>query len=421
MKANYNDHKNITCNFFKHGRKFIQKNILAMLVLISSILVAGIPLIYCGTIDPLTPEERSWLNQHDGKIIVNNETGWPPIIDIDKDGNSYGIVMDYQRLVEKKLNFKFKMDKLDSWHNFMERFKKGEIHINNNLQKNPSRTKFALFTKAYINIPNAIIVRKEVKASLSLEKMSGMKIAVTQNFAIHDYIKNNYENLTLIPLDDDLHCLLETSTKGVDAAVVNLAVASFIIEKMGISNLRIAGYTGYTNELCFASRKDWPTLNQVLNKGLGLITQKERDDIYKKWISLGYLPFYKNRNFWIVICSISVIIFTFFFIILVWFRSLKRLVEQRTETLKKQTDELNAEMTGRKQVEKSLKKSEKKYRNIFENAVEGLFQSTPQGSFVNVNPAFARMLHYESPEDLVSSISDIAEQYYVDPEDRHRC
>ncbi len=65
-----------------------------------------------------------------------------------------------------------------------------------------------------------------------------------------------------------------------------------------------------------------------------------------------------------------------------------------------------------------LQEREAKYRSIFENAVEGLFQSTPEGRFVSVNPAFSKMLSYASPEDLVSSISDIATQYYVDPEDR---
>jgi PAS domain S-box-containing protein len=73
----------------------------------------------------------------------------------------------------------------------------------------------------------------------------------------------------------------------------------------------------------------------------------------------------------------------------------------------------------REQAEEALRESEEKYRNIFENAVEGMFQSTPEGRFINVNPAFAKMLGYASPEDVISSISDITTQYYVDPDDQH--
>ncbi|WP_020588485.1 ATP-binding protein [Desulfobacter curvatus] len=62
-----------------------------------------------------------------------------------------------------------------------------------------------------------------------------------------------------------------------------------------------------------------------------------------------------------------------------------------------------------------IKTAEKKYRTIFENAVEGIFQSTPDGHFINVNPAMARMLGYKSPQDLIQSISNIGEQLYVSP------
>lgn len=131
-------------------RSFPRPIILLLSLLIISFFCVGLPSLGHGTADPLTPEERAWLTLHDGKLIVNNEAGWPPIIDRDKEGNSFGIVMDYQRLIEKKLGFKFKLDKPDSWDNFMERFRRGEIDINNNLQKNPKRTEYALFTKPYI-------------------------------------------------------------------------------------------------------------------------------------------------------------------------------------------------------------------------------------------------------------------------------
>jgi len=66
----------------------------------------------------------------------------------------------------------------------------------------------------------------------------------------------------------------------------------------------------------------------------------------------------------------------------------------------------------------SLQESEEKYRSIFENAVEGFFQSTPEGSFINVNPALAKMFGYKSPEEIICIISDISKQFYVNTEDR---
>ena len=65
-----------------------------------------------------------------------------------------------------------------------------------------------------------------------------------------------------------------------------------------------------------------------------------------------------------------------------------------------------------------VRHAEEKYRSIFENAIEGLFQSTPEGVFLTVNPAFALMMGYESPAQMVDEVTDIASQIYVDPEDR---
>jgi PAS domain S-box-containing protein len=65
-----------------------------------------------------------------------------------------------------------------------------------------------------------------------------------------------------------------------------------------------------------------------------------------------------------------------------------------------------------------LRKSERKYRNIFENAVEGIFQTTPDGHLINVNPALAAIMGYDSPEDMLLSITDISRQVYMNPDDR---
>jgi PAS domain S-box-containing protein len=76
------------------------------------------------------------------------------------------------------------------------------------------------------------------------------------------------------------------------------------------------------------------------------------------------------------------------------------------------------DITARKRAEHALRQAEEKYRSIFENAAEGIFQSTPEGRFSTVNPALARMLGYSSPEEVVTTIQDIARQVYAEPEQR---
>jgi PAS domain S-box-containing protein len=79
---------------------------------------------------------------------------------------------------------------------------------------------------------------------------------------------------------------------------------------------------------------------------------------------------------------------------------------------------LNHSELDKASVNETLEESEKKYRTIFEEALIGIFQSGPQGHYMNANRAMATMLGYGSPEELTASVTDIAQQLYVDPRRR---
>jgi PAS domain S-box-containing protein len=74
-------------------------------------------------------------------------------------------------------------------------------------------------------------------------------------------------------------------------------------------------------------------------------------------------------------------------------------------------------VTERKTAENALRESEKKYRSIFENSVEGIFQTTPEGEFINANPSLARMFGYNSPEEMLKALAQTGGKQFVVPED----
>ncbi len=78
------------------------------------------------------------------------------------------------------------------------------------------------------------------------------------------------------------------------------------------------------------------------------------------------------------------------------------------------------DITERMRNEKALRESEERYRALFEGAPFGIFHSDPGGRFIRVNAPLARILGYDSPEDVMSSIKDFARDLYVNPEDRDK-
>ena len=73
------------------------------------------------------------------------------------------------------------------------------------------------------------------------------------------------------------------------------------------------------------------------------------------------------------------------------------------------------DISQRKIIEAELRESEEKYRSIFNEAVEGIYQTTPAGIFLSANPALSQLLDYDSPHALLKAIHDIGNQIYVDP------
>ena len=78
------------------------------------------------------------------------------------------------------------------------------------------------------------------------------------------------------------------------------------------------------------------------------------------------------------------------------------------------------DISDRKTAEKALRASEEKHRLLFENAVEGIYQTTPEGRFLSVNPSFLRIFGFNSQEELLLHFTDIGKQQYLIPEDREK-
>ncbi|HOP85936.1 MAG TPA: PAS domain S-box protein [Syntrophorhabdaceae bacterium] len=94
----------------------------------------------------------------------------------------------------------------------------------------------------------------------------------------------------------------------------------------------------------------------------------------------------------------------------------KRIWPENIISLIKIVGELFANAIVQKQMTKALNESEKKYRSIFENTVEGIFQITLDGKMLSVNPSFAIMHDYNSPEEILKDINDLS-QIFAEPEE----
>ena len=97
-------------------------------------------------------------------------------------------------------------------------------------------------------------------------------------------------------------------------------------------------------------------------------------------------------------------------------------MQQRTagtlNALREMDERFESEMRMRTEAESELRRSEAKYRNIFENAVEGIFQATPEGVLESISPSLARMAGFSSPLEMAESDYNRDGGFWVCEEDR---
>ncbi|TVQ84914.1 MAG: PAS domain-containing sensor histidine kinase [Micavibrio sp.] len=93
--------------------------------------------------------------------------------------------------------------------------------------------------------------------------------------------------------------------------------------------------------------------------------------------------------------------------------SMIRLADQGSRVVGTITD-----IEQRKKAELAHDNAQRRYREMFENALNGIYQASGEGGFISVNQAMADTLGYDSPEDLKEQITNISEQLYVDPHQR---
>ncbi|MEG3876107.1 response regulator [Microcoleus sp. herbarium7] len=72
----------------------------------------------------------------------------------------------------------------------------------------------------------------------------------------------------------------------------------------------------------------------------------------------------------------------------------------------------------RQKAESALQQEQSSYRSIFENAVEGIFQTTPEGRYLKANPALAKIYGYETVGQMLAELANLNRQLYVDPNRR---
>lgn len=325
-------------------------------IMIQTLMVLGLLVIAYGgwqrlarrQKDFLTPEERYWLQANDQRLVVAPDPRWQPDQSVGDQQIYKGLIDDFLVLVERKLGVRFLRLYSQSWEQVMEAESRGEIDIHPVLVKSDRRSEAWVFTEPYMRIPVIVVMRAAIKESFSPEIMPRLKMGVGHGYGIEAFMQEHGgDTYNLVPVESDRFGLIKAALGEIDLMVTDLASASYYIEQEGLTNLRLAATLGSLYEFRFASRRDRPLLNSILNKALAQISREERRRIYDRWVVFDVQPFYQSRNFWYTAGAVLLVVVVVLGIVLMWNATLKVEVSIKTRALQRARDELEQRVEER--------------------------------------------------------------------------
>lgn len=349
-----------------------------------------------------TQEEITWI-KNNPKIKISGDFFWPPYSFYDENGNYIGIVPDIVNEVFKDSGLELEYVKTNSWADTLSLIKNKKINLIDSISYSASRSEYLNFSNKYVGAEIVIISNnKETNYINSFNNITNKKIATVKGYSIIEDIKRDFPQIKNIKeYDNALEGLKELSNSQIDYFILDIPSFEFYSKKHGLSNLKIAGPTGYNYGYGFGVKKDDVLLVSILNKLLENIPTEKKDEIYRKWIKIDYEQKIDYELIWNIL-TISIIILA---IIFYWNRTLKEEITQKEKIQK----ELEKERNNIQSLNEELKKAKDIAENISKQKSEFLANMsheirTPMNSVIGFTEILDKEIRNPLHKEYLDSI-----------------
>ncbi|WHS61005.1 bifunctional diguanylate cyclase/phosphodiesterase [Pseudomonas sp. G2-4] len=296
----------------------------------------------------LTEEELRWLKDHPD-LRLGVDASWPPFEFRDDQGRYQGLAADYVDIIRERLAVRLSPIEPASWSAVLEQVAQGKIDLLPGIMSTPERQNYLAFTRPYLDFPIVILAHRGAAQPHNLKELYGLKIAVVENYAPHELLRNHHPDLNLVALPNVSSALQALATDEVDAVVGDLASSVWSLRQLKLEGLYVSGETPYRYQLAMAVPRDNKILVSILDKVLADMTPAEIGEIQQKWV--GNVHDYRQLWSDLLLYGVPALIL-FIGILAVVIRINRR---------------LSSEIARRVELEQELRSSEYHYRGLVES------------------------------------------------------
>jgi len=274
----------------------------------------------------LTTAEQAWLHDHP-VVRVNIDPTYPPF-EFSENNVYQGMAYDYLQLVADRLGIRIELVAGIPWEEAVEKLKtRSGIDLIMLITRDAARESYIEFSSNYISFPAVIFTRRDSCFVSGLRDLGQSTIVSERSYIGTNWLRRDIPQAKIIETGTTEEALKSVATGKADAYIGNLAVGSYLIEKKGFVDLKVAAPSPYPDDAyAMGVRKDWPELARLIDKALASMSEEEHRQIRQKWLSVRYEHGLRPLDIAMWVTIVAGILA--FFIV-----QLRRMVRQRTAEL----------------------------------------------------------------------------------------
>ncbi len=277
----------------------------------------------------LSPAEREWIERNP-RVRLGVDPSWPPFSFIDTAGKHAGIDADLLRLLGERTGIAFELSPSPSWRETMNRMESGTLDLVPGVAYQAGRTEGYDYTVPYLSFPVAIVTRVDAPFNLRLAQIGTETLAMPAGYITTLRVMQENPTFHILQTENTLAALRLVGSGKAFATVENLAAATYLIKKHGLTNLKISGITDYRFDLRIAVSLRQPELTSILNKALLSLEERELYLICDRWIAIDYSSADAWQRFARLALGIGLVAGGIVALVGVWNRRLSRALAEKT-------------------------------------------------------------------------------------------
>ncbi|MBW2655482.1 MAG: diguanylate cyclase, partial [Deltaproteobacteria bacterium] len=249
-----------------------------------------------------TARERNYMEEKQ-KITMCVDPEWLPLEAI-REGNHIGIAADVFDLFQKRLPIPITLVNTQTWVESLEKAKARECDIFSLASETPDRKHYMDFTSSYLDLPIVMVTRMDKPFIETIEQVKKEKIGIVSGYAFAESLRNKIKGIHIVEVASLHEGLKQVENGNLYGYIDNLMVISPLIQKQFTGLLKISARLDEDLKLAVGTRNDEPVLQDIFEKLVSHIKEKELQGIYNNWISVEYQKGFDYRLFWEIMIGV---------------------------------------------------------------------------------------------------------------------